>query len=155
LVALTVVLLMAPTAYHRIVYAGEDVQDMYRVGSALVTAATAPLALGLAGDVYVVVTKIAASPAAGLAAGSLALVSLIGLWYAYRCSRRLSGPAPSHKANSPNARSRTTNPTTCHAPLKPRGATCVGPLTGVSMMRALQMPPSSARRRCRTIILLD
>ena len=83
LVALAVVLLMTPAAYHRIVYAGEDTEDMHRVGSALVTAASAPLALGLAGDVYVVITKIAESPAAGLAAGTLALVSLIGLWYAY------------------------------------------------------------------------
>jgi hypothetical protein len=83
LVALAVVLLMTPAAYHRIVYAGEDAQDMHRVGRALVTAATAPLALGLAGDVYVVITKIAESPAVGLAAGSLALISLIGLWYAY------------------------------------------------------------------------
>ena len=83
LVAVAVVLLMTPAAYHRIVYAGEDTQDMHRVGSALVTAATAPLALGLAGDVYVVITKIAESPAAGLTAGTLALVSLLGLWYAY------------------------------------------------------------------------
>ena len=83
LVAVAVVLLMTPAAYHRIVYAGEDTEDMHRVGSALVTAATAPLALGLAGDVYVVITKIAESPAAGLAAGTLALVSLLGLWYAY------------------------------------------------------------------------
>src|SRR6202040_1422381 len=79
LVALAVVLLMAPAAYHRIVYAGEDTQDMHRVGSVLVTAATVPLALGLAGDVYVVVTKIMGSPAAGLIAGSLALVLLMGL----------------------------------------------------------------------------
>ena len=41
MVALAVVLLMTPAAYHRIVYAGEDSQDMHRVGSALVTAATA------------------------------------------------------------------------------------------------------------------
>ena len=83
LVAFAVVLLMAPAAYHRIVYAGEDSQDMHRVGSVLVTAATVPLALGLAGDVYVVVTKIMGSPTAGLIAGSLALVLLIGLWHVY------------------------------------------------------------------------
>jgi Family of unknown function (DUF6328) len=83
LVALAVVLLMAPAAYHRIVYAGEDSQDMHRVGSALVTAATIPLALGLVGDVYVVITKIVGTPTAGLIAGSLALVVLIGLWHAY------------------------------------------------------------------------
>src|SRR5207248_7836014 len=83
LVALSVVLLMAPAAYHRIVYAGEDSQDMHRVGSALVTAATIPFALGLVGDVYVVITKIVGTPTAGLIAGSLALVLLIGLWHAY------------------------------------------------------------------------
>ena len=83
LVAFAVVLLMAPAAYHRIVYAGEDSEDMHRVGSVLVTAATVPLALGLAGDVYVVVTKIIGSPTAGLIAGSLALVLLIGLWHVY------------------------------------------------------------------------
>ena len=83
LVALAVVLLMAPAAYHRIVYAGEDSQDMHRVGSALVTAATVPFALGLVGDVYVVITKIVGTPTAGLLAGSLALVLLIGLWHAY------------------------------------------------------------------------
>jgi hypothetical protein len=44
-------LLMALAPYHRIVYAGEDTEDMYCVGSTLVTAATLPLGLGLAGDI--------------------------------------------------------------------------------------------------------
>jgi Family of unknown function (DUF6328) len=83
LVALAVVLLMAPAPYHRIVYAGEDTQDMYRVGSALVTSATLPLALGLAGDVYVVIEKISGSVVAALFAGGLVLFLLIGLWYIY------------------------------------------------------------------------
>lgn len=83
LVALAIVLLMAPAAYHRIVHAGEDTQDMYWVGSILVTMATVPLALGLAGDLYVVIAKIAGSPAAGSAAGVFGLIVLIGLWHAY------------------------------------------------------------------------
>jgi hypothetical protein len=74
---------MAPAAYRRIVYAGEDAQDMYRVGSSLVTMATVPLAFGLAADIYVVIAKIASSPAAGWLAGALGLVTLIGLWHAY------------------------------------------------------------------------
>jgi hypothetical protein len=78
-----VVLLMAPAAYHRIVYAGEDTKDMYWVGSTLVTAAALPLALGLAGDVYVVITKILSSATGGLIAGAVALVLLVGLWHAY------------------------------------------------------------------------
>ena len=83
LVALAVMMLMAPAPYHRIVYAGEDTEDMYRVGSVLVTAATAPLGLGLAGDVYVVIAKITGSFAIGSFTGGLALVFLIGLWYLY------------------------------------------------------------------------
>src|SRR5260370_34389891 len=55
LVVLAVIMLMAPAPYHRIVYAGEDTEDMYRVGSALVIAATLPLGLVLAGDVYVAI----------------------------------------------------------------------------------------------------
>jgi hypothetical protein len=83
LVALAVMMLMAPAPYHRIVYAGEDTEDMYRVGSALVTGATLPLGLGLAGDVYVVIAKISGSFAIGSFTGGLAFAFLIGLWYIY------------------------------------------------------------------------
>jgi hypothetical protein len=40
---------------------------MYRVGSALVTTATVPLALGLAGDTYVALSKITIAIAAAVA----------------------------------------------------------------------------------------
>jgi hypothetical protein len=81
LVALAVMLLMAPASYHRIVYAGEDTEDMHRVGNVLVTASTLPLGLGLAGDVYVVIAKILGSSAAGVMAGGLTFALLTGLWY--------------------------------------------------------------------------
>ncbi len=71
LVALAVVLLMAPAAYHRIVFGGEEDEAMHRAGSLMLTAATLPLAMGLAGDIYVVIAKIAASPATGAAAGAV------------------------------------------------------------------------------------
>jgi hypothetical protein len=83
LVALAVMLLITPAAYHRIVHAGEDADDMHRVGSALVTAATVPLALGMAGDIYVVIGKIIGSTTTGLAAAAFGLFVLAGLWYAY------------------------------------------------------------------------
>jgi hypothetical protein len=76
-------LLMALAPYHRIVYVGEDTEDIYRIGSVLVTAATLPLGLGLAGGIYVVIAKIWGSSAAGLLASGLALLLLIGLWYLY------------------------------------------------------------------------
>ena len=83
LVALAVMMLMAPAPYHRIVYAGEYTEDMYWVGSALITGATLPLGLGLAGDVYVVIAKISGSFAIGSLTGGMAFVLLTGLWYLY------------------------------------------------------------------------
>jgi hypothetical protein len=83
LLAIAVMMLMAPAPYHRIVYAGEDTEDMYRVSSTLVTGATVPLGLGLAGDVFVVIAKISGSFAIGSFTGGVAFVFLIGLWYLY------------------------------------------------------------------------
>ncbi len=93
-VALSIVLLMAPAAYHRIVYAGEDSEGFLRTGSRFVTLSTVPLALGLAADVYVVCTKIFASYLAAGAAGLAVLVLLVGLWHALPCAlRRWRAPA--------------------------------------------------------------
>jgi hypothetical protein len=88
-IALAVIFLMAPAAYHRIVFAGEDTEEMHRCGSRFVTAATVPLALGLAGDVYVVLAKIADSPAVGAIAGVFSLMLLVGLWHVFPLVRRL------------------------------------------------------------------
>lgn len=102
LIALSVILLMAPAAYHRIVYQGEDCEAMYRIASTLITVATAPLAIGLAGDVYVVIAKIAGTTA-GLSAGIGSAVVLFALWYAYPfCAARLMRRAarPSRRAKS-------------------------------------------------------
>jgi uncharacterized protein DUF6328 len=82
LLALSVILLMAPAAYHRIVYAGEDSEAMLHIGSGMITAATLPLALGLALDIYVVIGRIIGE-AVGLASGLCGLALLLGLWYAY------------------------------------------------------------------------
>jgi hypothetical protein len=88
LVALAVILLMAPAAYHRIVFAGEDTQELYNVGSILVLGATLPLGLGLAGDLYVVIARIAQSPGPGIAAAVTAMLLFISLWYVYPFARR-------------------------------------------------------------------
>jgi len=80
-VATSVVLLMAPAAIHRIVYAGEDTDEFHRSASRFVTASTVPLALGIAIDVYVVGTKIAQAAVAATAAGAI-LALLLGLWHA-------------------------------------------------------------------------
>ena len=100
LVAVAVILLMAPAAYHRIVYAGEDNPDMHRTGSILVTAATAPLAGGIAGDVYVVISKIAGGEI-GLASAVLAVLLLFGLWYGLPLVARWRGAGTAQYQGSP------------------------------------------------------
>ena len=52
-VALAVVLLMAPAALHRLSFRGEDSPAFMAIGSVFVIAAPAPLALGIALDIYV------------------------------------------------------------------------------------------------------
>jgi Family of unknown function (DUF6328) len=59
LVALCTILLMAPAAYHRTVYAGEAAPELHQLGSKFILVATVALALGLAADVYVVIARIA------------------------------------------------------------------------------------------------
>jgi hypothetical protein len=99
LVALSVVLLMAPAAYHRIVFDGEDAPEMYQVGSVLITMATVPLALGIAGDVYVVLSKIAGERV-GMICGAAAVVELLGIWYAFPIAARWCGAGmASHRYN--------------------------------------------------------
>ncbi|HZS81733.1 MAG TPA: DUF6328 family protein [Stellaceae bacterium] len=88
LLAIAVILLMTPAAYHRLVFAGEDAAEVHRVGSILIVAATVPLALGISADVYVVMTKISVWPPldAGVAAGTLA--GFVLLWYVAPLLRR-------------------------------------------------------------------
>jgi hypothetical protein len=81
--ALAVVLLMAPAAYHRLAHDGDDNEDVLRTGSRLVTLATIPLALGIAGDVYVTVEHISGSAAVGAFTAALALAVMGGLWHGY------------------------------------------------------------------------
>jgi hypothetical protein len=80
-VALSIVLLMAPAAYHRIVYKGEDSEEFHRIGSLFVTYSTIPLALGLAADVFVVGTKIVPSELASALVATAVLALLLGLWH--------------------------------------------------------------------------
>jgi hypothetical protein len=81
-VALAVILLMTPAALHRITFAGEDTPRFFRIGSVFVIAAPLPLALGIAGDLYVATAKAAESTALGAGLGIGALVVLVTLWYA-------------------------------------------------------------------------
>jgi Family of unknown function (DUF6328) len=81
LVCLSVLLLMSPAAYHRIVYAGQDSAQFHKVGSWLVILSTVPLALGLAADVFVVATKIWPSTSVPVIAAAFSLAFLVICWH--------------------------------------------------------------------------
>jgi Family of unknown function (DUF6328) len=81
-VAVAVILLMTPAALHRISFAGEDTASFFRMGSWFVTAAPIPLAVGIAGDLYVATAKAGDSAALGAVLAFAVFVILAALWYA-------------------------------------------------------------------------
>lgn len=97
-VALSVIWLMAPAAYHRIVYAGEDAPDFHRTGTRFLLAASFALAVGIACDLGVVVGKVLGSGAAGAAAGALSFTLLTGMWHAYPAWLRSRGRGGNFRA---------------------------------------------------------
>ena len=82
-VALTVILLITPASVHRIGYGGENSERFLRLGSRFVIAAAVPLAAGIAGDIYVAVTKVLDWPQAGILVAAATAALLAGLWLIY------------------------------------------------------------------------
>jgi hypothetical protein len=80
--ALAVILLMAPAAFHRIAFKGNSTETFHRIGSALVMAAAAPLALGIVFEMYVAVLRAVESDGWAWAAAGFVLLVLAGLWLA-------------------------------------------------------------------------
>jgi uncharacterized protein DUF6328 len=94
-VALSIILLMAPAAYHRIVAHGEDRADVEHFGSAVMLASLVPLALGLTGDFYVTAEKLEYGGSAAVAAAAVALLVFLGLWFVYPLIARTFSTAAS------------------------------------------------------------
>jgi hypothetical protein len=88
--ALAVVLLMAPASIHRIAFAGQDDPAFLTIGSAFVIAAPFPLALGIAIDTYVAAGRAVQSDMVALLLAVLALLVLLGVWYAIPIWRRIN-----------------------------------------------------------------
>jgi hypothetical protein len=93
-VVLTIILLMAPAAIHRISFAGEDTPRILRFGSGLVTAALLPLSLGLAGDIYIAVGHGLKNETLGIAAACAILTLLLAIWYAWPLAVRARNAMP-------------------------------------------------------------
>jgi hypothetical protein len=82
-VSLSVLLLMTPAALHRLAFHGDDDPEFFAIGSRLVIAAALPLALGISGDISVVVFKITESGLASSAIAVATAVMFLSAWYLY------------------------------------------------------------------------
>ncbi|HEX8097806.1 MAG TPA: DUF6328 family protein [Pyrinomonadaceae bacterium] len=100
LMAVAIVLLMAPAAYHRIVEEGEESEHFHRVASRMLIAAMIPLAAGICGDLFVVARKITESATASIVIGGLMLLFFYGLWFGYTIYRRGRREASAQGAES-------------------------------------------------------
>ncbi len=83
----TLVLLLSPAAYHRIVLGGEDHEALVRFTRRAMAAALLTFALGLAGDVGFVVARLAGT-AWAVAAGAVTAAACFAAWYALPWLRR-------------------------------------------------------------------
>jgi len=80
LLVLAMVLLMTPAPYHRLAEGGENTEHFERVTERLVLAASAPLALGVAGDVFVV-TDVVLGTWAGIAIAFACAAGMVAFWF--------------------------------------------------------------------------
>ena len=86
--ALAIVLLITPAAYHRLVEEGEETEHFHRFASKILVAALVPLALALAGDVYVVVQKVSDSQLLSVVSALVVLAVFWELWFGLTLYRR-------------------------------------------------------------------
>jgi MFS family permease len=88
LVAVSIVLLMTPAAYHRIVERGEETEHFHNFASRILVAAMVPLALGVSGDLFVIVRKVTESATSAAASAAVSLLFFYGLWFGFTLYRR-------------------------------------------------------------------
>lgn len=104
-IAVSVTLLVAPAAYHRIVERGEDTEHFYRYASRMVVLATLPLGLGIAADVYLVLWKVSRSPALAGAITAALLLLMAVMWFVIPLvARRTHRHAADSEAEEPPGR---------------------------------------------------
>ena len=88
-IVLSIVLLMTPPVYHRIVERGEDTREFHDFASRMVVASMVPLALAFSGDSYVVVEKVIHSSTISLAIAVIVLTLFLGLWFGFTLYKKI------------------------------------------------------------------
>lgn len=92
LVSISVILLLAPAAFHRIAEYGKDSHRLHVLTTKMIIIAMATLGLGLAVDLFVVVSVILQSILIGMVVALVVAFLCAFLWYIYPFSRRSMPP---------------------------------------------------------------
>ena len=88
LIAIAVLLIMAPAAYHRQAERGQISRYFIELASRLLTLALAPLLLGIVIEIFIVARVILQSAAISLVIAAVLLAAFVGLWFVFPYMRR-------------------------------------------------------------------
>jgi len=88
LVALTMILLMTPAAFHRIAEHGEDTERFHAIANGFLLASMITLPLGICADVFIVFQKVTNSGWLSATASAAVLIFFYGLWFGFTAYRR-------------------------------------------------------------------
>ena len=80
--ALSMILLMAPAAYHRIVTGGEATEDVLTFSHYALLGSMVPLAVGLGAGFYVALTRVTGGPFWPAVAAVVSVLVMLAMWFA-------------------------------------------------------------------------
>jgi len=80
-IALAIILLMSPAAFHRIAFEGQNSERFYRVGARFVIVSAIPLAIGITFDLHVALARALDSWIAGALIAAAIGIILVFLWF--------------------------------------------------------------------------
>lgn len=83
IITLATIFLMAPASYHRIVNEGENNLQFHKFASNMIVCAMVALALGISGDIFVVIAKVTQSFSAAVGNSVCMLLLFYGFWFGY------------------------------------------------------------------------
>jgi cytochrome bd-type quinol oxidase subunit 2 len=101
MVGMSIILMMTPAAYHRIVERGEETKRFHRFASRILLGSLVPLALGISGDFYLVARKVTESDKISIPLAVGALLLFYGLWFGFTLGKRSAREVPHGKTVRP------------------------------------------------------
>ena len=87
-IAISIVFLMAPAAFHRIAEHGEDSEEFYDLSGRMLLSAMFWLGLGIASDLWVIVRKTSESTFIAWAASAATLIFFYAIWFGYSARKQ-------------------------------------------------------------------